>query len=251
VRYAAIGDSFTEGVGDELPDGSPRGWADLVAAGLAAAQGEPVDYANFAVRGRLMADIVTGQLDAALALSPAPTMITLNGGGNDLMRPNVDLARLVAMTEQAVRRCLDAGVRVILLSGADPSERLPFGRLVGRRAALLTDGVAELAARYDLVLVDMFNDAEIRQPGYWSADRLHLNADGHRRVASHVLTALGHTTAAHASTPGPRRTSDLRAEARYYRDHVLPWIHRRMRGRSSGDHRTGKHPTWTTVAPQE
>ena len=33
--YAAIGDSFTEGMGDERPDGAPRGWADLVAAALA------------------------------------------------------------------------------------------------------------------------------------------------------------------------------------------------------------------------
>ena len=33
--YAAIGDSFTEGVGDELPDGTVRGWADFVALGLA------------------------------------------------------------------------------------------------------------------------------------------------------------------------------------------------------------------------
>ena len=35
ASYAAIGDSFTEGMGDELPDGTPRGWADLVALGLA------------------------------------------------------------------------------------------------------------------------------------------------------------------------------------------------------------------------
>jgi hypothetical protein len=33
----AIGDSFTEGVGDDLPDGQVRGWAYLVALGLAAA----------------------------------------------------------------------------------------------------------------------------------------------------------------------------------------------------------------------
>ena len=33
VRFVAIGDSFTEGVGDELPDGRVRGWADLVAQG--------------------------------------------------------------------------------------------------------------------------------------------------------------------------------------------------------------------------
>jgi lysophospholipase L1-like esterase len=244
VRYVAIGDSFTEGVGDELPDGSPRGWADLVASGLAAAHGTPVHYANLAVRGRLLATIVTDQLDAALALSPTPTMITINGGGNDMMRPNVDLNRLTEMTEQAARRCLDAGVQVVLLSGADPSAGIPFGRVVRRRGVQLTTAVARLAAHHDLILVDMFNDTEIRQPGYWSADRLHLNTDGHRRVASRVLAALGHTAPAHVIQPSPHRTRDLRTEARYYREHVLPWVHRRIRGRSSGDNLTGKYPTW-------
>ena len=48
--YVAIGDSFTEGVGDELPDGRVRGWADQVALGLALASPEPVTYANLAIR---------------------------------------------------------------------------------------------------------------------------------------------------------------------------------------------------------
>lgn len=42
TSYAAIGDSFSEGVGDERPDGTPRGWADLVAQGLAATTDQPV-----------------------------------------------------------------------------------------------------------------------------------------------------------------------------------------------------------------
>ena len=102
MRYVAIGDSFTEGLGDELPDGSVRGWADRVAAGLAVASGAPVEYANLAIRGRLLEPIVTEQLDAALSLTPPPTLMTLNGGGNDMMRPgsessgvvNISVARL-------------------------------------------------------------------------------------------------------------------------------------------------------------
>jgi lysophospholipase L1-like esterase len=247
VRYAAIGDSFTEGVGDELPDGTTRGWADLVAEGLARATGEVVQYTNLAVRGRLLAPIATTQLDAALALSPAPTMLTLNGGGNDMMRPGVDLGRLVALTEHAVRRCVDAGVRLVLLSGADPSARLPFGRMIHRRGIALTAAVASLAARHDLVFVDMFNDREIRAPWYWSADRLHLNADGHRRVASRVLTALGYETAAPVVSPAALAL-DVRAEVRFYREHVLPWVNRRLRRESSGDTRASKHATWVPVA---
>jgi lysophospholipase L1-like esterase len=249
VRYAAIGDSFTEGVGDERPDGSPRGWADLVAEGLAAALGEPVSYANFAVRGRLMEPIVTDQLEAALKLSPAPTVITLNGGGNDMMRPGMDVRRVVALTERAVRRCQDAGVRLVVLSGADPSQRLPFGRTMHQRGAELTVAVKDMAARHGLTMVDMFNDAEIRKPAYWSPDRLHLNAAGHHRVAAHVLTALGHTTPSEPLDHEPE-VRRLLTEARYYREHVLPWLNRRLRRRSSGDTVTAKHPTWTTIDAQ-
>jgi lysophospholipase L1-like esterase len=249
MRYVAIGDSFTEGVGDELPDGSVRGWADLVAAGLAATSGAPVQYANLAVRGRRLEPIVTDQLPAALALSPAPTVLSLNGGGNDMMRPAADLARLVQLTEQAVRRCVDAGVRMVLLSGADPSQRLPFGGVVSRRGALLTAAIADLAARHDIVFVNVFGDTEIRRAPYWSHDRLHLNAAGHQRVAGLVLDTLGHPAAAHLVDPGPTGSRRVLAEARYYRDHVLPWLHRRIRGRSSGDGRTGKYVTWTPVEP--
>src|SRR5205823_1884261 len=133
MRYVAIGDSFTEGVGDERPDGSVRGWADLVAAGLAAAAGHTVEYANLAVRGRLLESIVTDQLDRALAMSPPPTLISLNGGGNDMLRPGADMARLARLTEEAVRRCTDAGVPVLLLAGPDPSGGLPLGSVMHRR----------------------------------------------------------------------------------------------------------------------
>src|SRR6476469_2446101 len=116
MRYVAIGDSFTEGVGDELPDGTVRGWADLVAEGLAGkAGGEPVHYANLAVRGRLLDSIVRDQVPAALGLTPAPTLVTFNGGGNDVMRPGVELRQLLELTELAVRQVADAGVRLVLL----------------------------------------------------------------------------------------------------------------------------------------
>jgi lysophospholipase L1-like esterase len=247
VRYVAIGDSFTEGMGDERPDGSPRGWADLVAAGLAAANGGDLQYANFAIRGRLLEPIVTAQLDAALALSPLPTLITLNGGGNDMMRRGSDLQHLVDLTESAVLRCAGAGVRLVVLSGADPSAHLPFGRVLRERAARLTDAVRDLTQRHGLLFVNCFGDDELRRAPYWSGDRLHLNADGHRRVAGLVLGALGAAAEDHRLPVSPAAGRRLLAEARYYRRHVLPWVARRVRGRSSGDNRAAKYPDWTAV----
>ena len=48
----SLGDSFTEGLEDDLgPDGRHLGWADRVAAGMAVREGG-LRYANLAVRGR-------------------------------------------------------------------------------------------------------------------------------------------------------------------------------------------------------
>jgi len=250
MRYVAIGDSFTEGVGDELQDGTPRGWADLVAAGLSAAlaeRGETVEYANLAIRGRLLLPIVTTQLDAALALQPAADLITLNGGGNDMMRTGFDLAALIAQTEQAIDRCAAAGVRLVVLSGADPSAQLPFGRIMRRRATDLTAAVAEVCARREVTFVDAFGDVEIRDRHYWSPDRLHLNGDGHQRVAGLVLHALGYGPLPVPGTRGSAGRQSVVANARYYREHVLPWVRRRLRGHSSGDDRDPKYAQWQPV----
>ena len=227
------------------------GWADRVAAGLAAAAGEPVQYANLAVRGRLLGPVVHDQMPAALALTPAPTLVTLNGGGNDMLRPRTDVASLVGLTADAVRACRAAGTRLVLLSGADPSDHIPLGPVVRRRGSVLTAAVAELAARNDVTFVDCFHDRELRARQNWSPDRLHLNATGHRRVASLVLAALGVAQTAEvadAASP-PDGAADVPHGIRYYREHVLPWVGRRLRRRSSGDGRAGKAPDWVIVEP--
>lgn len=248
MRYTAIGDSFTEGVGDNREDGSVRGWADLVAAGLARALApEPVEYANLAIRGRLLRPIVTEQLDAALALDPRPDVLTLNGGGNDMLRPGIHIADLLAMTRTAVERATAAGVRVVLIAGPNPSEHLPLGRMIGRRGQLLTEGCRVLAAEHGLTFVDCFNDLEVRHARYWSPDRLHLNSLGHERVAGLVLHALGHGPAPAPAPLGESRSRTLGDQLQYYREHVVPFVQRRIRGTSSGDNRVAKHPTWHPI----
>ncbi|MBT0773712.1 SGNH/GDSL hydrolase family protein [Kineosporia sp. J2-2] len=249
MRYLAIGDSFTEGVGDVLPDGSVRGWADLVGAGLAASTGSVVQYANLAVRGRLVTPIMTEQVDAALAMDPPPTLVTLNGGGNDLLRPGMSPQRIIDLTEQATTRLADAGVRVALLCGPDPSGGLPLSNLVHNRAELLTSRVHDLGQRLGTTVIDVFHDEEIRRGGYWSPDRLHLNAAGHHRVAALVLAGLGHHDVTEVLMPDPEPRRGPLSEARYYVQHVGPWVGRRLRRRSSGDGRSAKYPGWIDVEP--
>ena len=73
--FVALGDSFTEGLEDDLgPAGRHLGWADRVAAALATREGG-LRYANLAVRGRLLDQVVAEQVPAALALRPGPGVL--------------------------------------------------------------------------------------------------------------------------------------------------------------------------------
>lgn len=92
-RYVALGDSFTEGVGDpdETRPNGLRGWADRVAEVLAT-QEPDFTYANLAVRGRKLLGVLDEQLEPALALSP--DLVTMYAGANDILRPGARLDRL-------------------------------------------------------------------------------------------------------------------------------------------------------------
>ena len=247
VRFAAIGDSFTEGVGDESADGTPRGWADLVAEGWASALGEPISYANLAVRGKLAWPVVDEQLEAALALEP--THLSFNGGGNDMLRPGTDEARIVDAFAHVLRRCRDAGVVPVMLAGADPSGGLPMKRLIRSRGDSLTAAVtARFAGDDGIVWAINWTDAELRDPSFWSPDRLHMNFRGHHRVAARVLTSLGLEAPADWWSLPEAHPPHL-STGQYYRAHVAPWVKRRVTGRSSGDGRAPKYGDWIEVAP--
>lgn len=247
IRFVAIGDSFTEGVGDELPNGSPRGWADLVAQGWADARDEPIGYANLAIRGKLVWPIVNEQLERALSLQP--THLSFNGGGNDVLRPRTKVSYIVDAFEHVIHRCDEEGVKLILLSGANPAQQLPLKNMIQRRGDELSQAVEDhFAGRDDVIRAFNWPDRELATPPYWSEDRLHMNSRGHHRVAARVLTALGFEpepewwSMPELSLAGPRGWG-------YYREHVGPWMRRRMTRTSSGDGREPKFGTWHLMEP--
>ena len=248
--FVAMGDSFTEGLDDPYPDGSFRGWADLVAARLAIDEGPDFGYANLAVRGRLLRQVVDEQLPAVLAMRPS--LVSFAAGGNDVLRRKVDPARLIGTIDSVVGRLRADGADVILFRFADVTTRLPGQRIVGPRAALLNDGVRGLAEKHGAYLIDLFADDTFYNPAMWSADRLHLSPAGHRRVAGHVLNTLGvgvdEDWLLVPPTPAPTpwllaRSADLR----WAGQHLAPWIRRRLVGASSGDRVTAKRPALSPI----
>lgn len=246
-RYVAVGDSFSEGYGDELVNGWPRGWADLTAAHLASVQGHEIQYANFAIRGRKIGAILNEQLDRAIALRP--DVISVNGGGNDIMRPRVSASWVSSQLLRAVRRIQAAGIAPIVVSGGNPSDIMPLGSLMQRRGDALADQVSRWASALDVPYIDNWGDPELRAPRYWSEDRLHLNAAGHARVAANVMRALEREPDPQWAEMRGVTTAEQSRDARYWREFVAPWLGRRLTGRSSGDGRAPKYADYVLIKP--
>jgi lysophospholipase L1-like esterase len=248
TRYVAIGDSFTEGLGDPDPatPGGWRGWADRVAEALAHRTAD-FTYANLAIRGRLLGQIVDEQLPVALALRPE--LVSMAGGGNDLLRPGADVDALGALLDEAVRRLRDDGIDVILFTGSDPIDSPVIRRLRGRIAAY-NDRIRAVAAARGASVVDLWTMPILRDWRMWEADRLHMSPAGHRRVAMAMLETLGLPVEAAWREPLPplpelRRSARLLRDMRWARTYLAPWVVRRLRGRSSGDEVTAKRPALT------
>ncbi len=251
-RYVALGDSFTEGLDDPHPrDNGYRVWADLVAGRLAPLAGPGFGYANLAVRGRLFDAVVAQQLPAALELRP--DLVSFAAGGNDVLRRQCDPHALVERFDGVVARIRAAGADVVVFRFADVTSRLPGQRLIGPRVAVLNHGVGDVARRHGAHLVDLWVDGEFANPRLWSADRLHLSTLGHRRVAAHVLTALGvdpeqrWLDAPARPAPAPWLAA-RRDDLRWAGQHLAPWLRRRLTGRSSGDNVLPKRPRLAPVA---
>ena len=243
-RYVAIGDSFTEGIGDPSPDspGGNRGWADRVAEVLAS-QVDDFAYANLAVRGKLIAQIVADQIEPALALKP--DLITLCAGGNDVIRPGTDPDEIAQQFEDAVIRLSSPGATLVVFTGID-TNFTPVFRAFRSKVAIYNENVRAVAERYDCVVADQWALKEIQDRRFFADDRLHLNTLGHHEVARMVLRTLNVPNDLEAMQPEPLAATTWR-EARvgdlvWAREHFVPWVLRRIRHQSSGDNVTAKRP---------
>lgn len=247
-RFVAIGDSWTEGLGDPDPcrPNGLRGWADRVAEVLAT-RSEEFGYANLAIRGRRMGEILEEQLAPALALGP--DLISIQGGGNDFLRAGIDIDGLVGAIEAAVAQSVRAGAEVVVFTHGAAAAG-PFRALRGR-IAIFNELLREVVDTHGVVLVDNWRVKEARDPRYWDPDRVHLSPLGHERAATYVLDALGVDHGLEPTVlpePAPLTGRNrVRAELDWVRHFAAPWVHRRLTGRSLGDGVAPKRPTLTAI----
>ncbi len=244
ARYIAMGDSFTAGIGDPEPlsPGGFRGWADRVAEELGASH-DGFGYANLAVSGLLLREIIDQQLDRTIRL--APGLVTLSAGGNDIIFHRGDPDRLAAELDAAVAALSATGATVVLFTGPDWGEKPLLGRIRGR-VAVFNENIRSIAARHNGIIADLWTLRQLADPRMWAPDRVHFSPLGHHTIAAMVLDTLNAPHGLRPLEPKPPAAGTWReataGDVAWVRQYLLPWMVDRVRPGSGGPPRTAKRP---------
>ncbi|MEV7693919.1 GDSL-type esterase/lipase family protein [Microbacterium sp. NPDC089189] len=246
-RYVALGDSLTEGLCDtsRTPAGEYRGWADRLAPLLAQTRGgaDTFRFANLAVRSRRVRDLAGEQVPRALALRP--DLVSILMGANDLVGHRADPVALAAELEVSVRVLRAAGTDVLLVTPFLPRRRA--ARLFARRFAVYASEIRRIARIHDCLLLDVDALPEIGDVAMWADDKVHLRSRGHRFLAYRAADVLGVPDAEAIGELDAALHEDEPSSAGWLRRDALPWVWRRVRGRTAGDGLVAKHDAYVEL----
>ncbi|AQT78053.1 lysophospholipase [Mycolicibacterium litorale] len=248
-RFVAIGDSQTEGLWDGDDTTGVIGFADRLAAMLDSRY-PGLLYANLAVRGKRVADVLNNQLPQALAMDP--DLVTVCVGMNDVTRPGGAFTAALADLDEVYRRLAESQATVVTTLFPDIAKMLPVGRLIGDRIEQVNGVIKAAADRHGFGLVDLYHAPSMSEALTWSHDRMHASTRGHILFAEAAAEALKLPGSNHdwaQATGGYTEANSferLYALAQWTRGLLIPWVWRHARGRSSGD---GRDPKYSQLQP--
>ncbi len=246
-RFIALGDSLSEGMCDDVIAGQYRGWADRVADVLAK-DNPGFTYCNLAIRGKLLPQVVADQLPIALKYIQGPsTLLSFNAGANDVLRPKYNAAKTLAEYRDAVAKLSETGATLLLFTAIEQVDgKGKVADMWAQRFGEFNENVRTVAKEYGAILAEAKRAPFLGDKRLLHTDRLHLNSEGHHRFAQGVLEVLQlpHDKNWATPLPPPPQKAILKAKyetAKWLYSFLLPWIWRRLRGKSSGDGRLAKH----------
>ena len=230
LRFVALGDSTTVGVGDPGADGGWRGWSRLLAAELAV--GHEVGYENLAVSGAKAATVRDAQLWRAV--ERRPHLASLIVGVNDTMRSTWDPDRVRDDVLNCVGGLTRSGALVLTVRFHDHGA--VFGlpgvvrRPLWRRIQAVNAAYEEAHETFGTLPVDLAAEPAIYQRRYWSIDRLHPSELGHRHLAAEFarqLEGLGYDLDAPELDASGVHTPHIWRDALWLASEGVPWLGRR------------------------
>lgn len=231
LRFAALGDSTTFGMGDPVPGGW-RGWARMLADAIST--GHDVSFCNVAASGATTSVVLESQLEPALA--HRADIASLVVGVNDTMRSTWDPARLREDLFTCAHALHASGATLLTARFHDHGAVLGLPgilrRPLWRRIEAVNAAYDDIHRAYGGIRIDLAHRPEVAVREFWSIDRLHPSELGHRRLAHEfglLLNAAGlgfaPTSLDRSGGQTPTRWSDLW----WMVSEGAPWVGRRAR----------------------
>lgn len=230
IRFVALGDSASFGVGDPTPDGW-RGWARILADSIAT--DHYVSFCKLALPGATVADVRHQHLPQAL--DHRPVLASLVVGLNDVFRSTWDPEQIRRDLLHCAGELSRQGAVLITLRFHDHARVLGLpgllARPVRRRIQVLNEIYDEVHEKHGVLRLDLAADPAIYSRAFWATDRQHPSELGHRRLARLVgellvQEGLDFTLPSLTCTGAPPNRRDV---ARTLVADVAPWIARRVR----------------------
>lgn len=198
-RFAALGDSLTEGIGDDVAGYVRTPWVAAVATALKGLHPD-FSFLNLGQRALTTRQIRETQLQPALEFKP--DLASVLAGGNDLFATKFEPDAVERDLEAMVVALKDTGATVfisamlnITRSGLYPQAANDF--LLPRLTAI-REICRSVAERHDPIFFDYFDHPMAADTSIYSADLQHVNMKGQSLFAEAYLRGLaahinGHT----------------------------------------------------------
>lgn len=207
-RFAVVGDSIAEGLGDPSPGYRNEPWCDRIAAELRRQQ-PALRYLNLGRSMTTAAEVRATQLDRALAFSPDLALAAC--GGADLLRFSYDPDAVEAELRAIVSAFARSGSDVVTVGLFDGSHApgLPAGLRARQRERLhdLARRTRRIADDLGGMHVELTWHPASRDADMYSADPRHGTMRGHAIAAAECIRVLGAhlaATGSRAAGPGAR-----------------------------------------------
>ncbi|OOZ81190.1 lipase [Bacillus cereus] len=187
-RFVAIGDSFTEGIGDEVEGIALKSWVDhFVQLSV-----NDIEYANFAKRGLVTKEIRSQQLEKALAFKP--DLVSLIAGANDVLKGRWNLQTYKNDMEFMIDKLSKTGADIMIANLPDFTVRLPLAsekkQVIKEQLLEANEVIFSLSREYKLHHVDFWNHHVVNDNTLWSTDFIHPNSKGYVKVAELIFNSL-------------------------------------------------------------
>ncbi|MGM9986197.1 MAG: SGNH/GDSL hydrolase family protein [Bacillaceae bacterium] len=186
-KYVALGDSMTEGYGDEVEGIVKKDWPSYVAEHF-----QISDFHNIGKSGLRSDQVYETQFQKAVEMKP--DLVSVMAGANDFMQQKWNPKTYRAHMEEMITTFTKAGATVITANYPDFTKYVAIPMfikpIVKKQLKTCNAILDELAEKYNTVHLDVWNNPLADQRENWSKDNVHPNALGYKKISEVVIEQL-------------------------------------------------------------